>query len=80
MTHCLTPKDVCERLKISMQTVLGLIRSKRLPATNISSSKRPKWLIREIDLERMLTPDDEPQEAVRRPRRRRLDEGVKKVV
>jgi len=91
---CLSPRQVCERTGFSMDRVLKLIHGKYLPAVNTApySAKRATWLIREIDLERFLTPDlsevpersqleQKPQSpSPRRRARRRLDEGLKKYV
>jgi excisionase family DNA binding protein len=54
----LTPKEVSNITSWSLQKIRQLIHAKKLPAINTSTGKRPTFLIREIDLQLMLTPTE----------------------
>jgi excisionase family DNA binding protein len=51
----LTVADVASTLKISEDSVLGHIQTKRLRAVNVGSGvRRPRWRIRREDLDQFL--------------------------
>lgn len=52
----LTTRDVSRRTGWSVAKVRQLIESGKLPAINTSTGNRPRWSIRQSDLEAFLTP------------------------
>lgn len=74
-TQMLKPCEVAAVLGCSTAKVLTLIRGNKLPAKDINQGgRKSRWLIRQIDLDRFLTPDNAPM--ARTPRLRRLDADV----
>ncbi len=70
--------DVATRLAVKPQTVLAWIRGGELAAVNVARANggRPRWRIRESDLDAFLAAR-QPQPAAGRPRRtRRVTTGV----
>jgi excisionase family DNA binding protein len=47
-----TPPEVAKLLKVNRDTVLNWIRSGRLPAAIYPGTKRPRYRISQVDLER----------------------------
>jgi excisionase family DNA binding protein len=69
----LTVGDVAKRLKLSTDSVLSLIRSGRLRASNVGLGKqRPRWRIAPEAIDQFLAERAAPKRA---PRRRRRDRG-----
>lgn len=64
-------REVAERLGVCSSSVLTLIRNGRLPAVDVSVSRgvKPRWRIKQSDLETFLTPVNEKPAS--RPRKRR---------
>jgi excisionase family DNA binding protein len=52
-TH-LTPKEVAQRLGVSVERVLLFIDSGNLRAANVGMGRRPRWLVALEDLDRWL--------------------------
>ena len=52
----LTVKEVHQQTGLSEVKIRSLIAAKKLPAIDTSTGKRPTYLIRQIDLDIMLTP------------------------
>lgn len=62
MKKYLVVRDIVQITGFSAQKVRGLIRAGLLPAKNSSPSPdRPRYIVRESDLERFLTPNSERQ-------------------
>lgn len=80
----LTTGDVARRTGWTIGKVRALCESGKLPAVDTSTGKRPRWSIREIDLEAFLTPGPRYPDRNSRPRSRRsgpkpIDADVPKV-
>lgn len=56
----LTTAEVAKRLKINRDKVLGWIAYGRLRATNVSKGFRPRWRIRQEDLDLFLSGGQNP--------------------
>lgn len=79
----LTPPEVAKRTGWSRQKVRDLIAANRLPAINTSTKDRPRWFIRECDLEEFLTPTEKrekPSTPAKPAKRSRLDANVPQVL
>ena len=55
MGDLLTPREVAERLRLSMDTVYELIRDGKLPARNVGAGSSPRWRIHSEDVDAYLT-------------------------
>jgi hypothetical protein len=78
----LSTGDVASLTGFTIQKVRALCELGRLPAVNTSTTDRPRWTIRRVDLEAFLTPAAVTKaESAKKTatRRRRLDEGVERV-
>lgn len=60
MANLLSTGDIARRLGWSIVKVRTLCESGRLPAVNTSTGDRPRWHVRESDLEHFLTPGASP--------------------
>lgn len=68
----LTIADCAKRLAVSEDSVLALVRSGRLRASNIGlGAIRPRWRVRPSDLETLLDARTAPTPAARRRKQRR---------
>lgn len=76
----LSTGEVREITGWSKSKIRTLCETGRLPAINTSTTARPRWEVRECDLEIFCTPVAiaKTQERQTKPRRR-IDEGVKRV-
>lgn len=74
----LTPKEISERLAISVDTVLRWIHSGQLKASDVSrtASGRPQWRINATDLDEFLKLRVAPNVSESRKRRRKTPEKV----
>ncbi|MCC7334043.1 MAG: helix-turn-helix domain-containing protein [Pirellulaceae bacterium] len=61
MQKYLTPREVARLTGFSPQKVRHLIQAGLLPAKDTSSGARPRYLIRNHDLESFLTPDSQKE-------------------
>lgn len=76
----LTPREVAEEVGFGIQKVRMLCESGRLPAINTTTANRPRWLIRRIDLEQFLSPNNHAVERCEvKTLRPRIDRDVPKV-
>jgi hypothetical protein len=78
----LSTGDVASITGMTIQKIRTLCELGKLPAVNTSTTDRPRWTIRRVDLEAFLTPAAvAKKEAVKQStaRRKRLDEGVERV-
>lgn len=77
-TH-ITPPTIAAELGTSVDTVLGLIRSGQLKASNLGQRVRPRWRVSRADLQAFLDArsNQRPKPA---PRRRRQPEAVPQYV
>jgi excisionase family DNA binding protein len=84
-TH-ITPKEVAQRLGVSVERVLAFIADGALRAANVGRGRRPRWLVALDDLDAWLRSrstraelpvvDPVAMGAVRRARRRRAANSV----
>lgn len=74
-----TPPDVAKLLGWSTQHVRALIENGSLPAVNVSTKARPRWIIRRVDLEQFLTPTAKQEQQKPKKTRQRIDADVAKV-
>lgn len=58
MKKYLSPRDVSAITGFSAQKVRQLIQAGLLPAKNTSPGRRPRYAIRECDLETFMSPDE----------------------
>jgi excisionase family DNA binding protein len=74
----LTVRQVADRLGYAKtDVVLRLIHSGRLPASNISSGRRPTWRIAAADLDAFMAAGRTRPAPARRTRRARRDDVIK---
>ncbi len=50
----LSPPQVAKALRVSPDTVLSWIRTKQLPAANVATGPRPRWVVQRPDLDTFL--------------------------
>jgi hypothetical protein len=74
-SDALNPRDVAKELRVSPDTVLTWVRTKQLPAANIATGSRPRWIIQRSDLDSFLK-SRQPQPTI--TRRNRRDGGFRK--
>ncbi len=82
MSKILTTGDVARLTGWTIEKVRALCESGKLPAINTSTGKRPRWSIRECDLDAYLTPPARGSHFVPQPgrrRRQRIDADVAQV-
>ncbi|HEY2908606.1 MAG TPA: helix-turn-helix domain-containing protein [Gemmataceae bacterium] len=73
----LTPGEVAERLSIGVNQALALIRSGKLPASNVGlGSVRPRYRVAPEDLDAFVVAAQVRAPEPSRPRRRRRDDRV----
>ena len=66
----LNTRDAAERLSVTPDQIVALIRSGRLPAVNVGVGRKPRWRISEDDLETFLAAASyRPKTAARRARK-----------
>lgn len=76
----LTIADIQKMTGLTYYKISGLIKSKKLPALNLSSGRKNAcWYVRKCDLEALLTPQGQPAPRQRRTVRRRIDADVEKI-
>ncbi len=85
MSAYLKPESVADTLDVTVTMVYRLIQNGRLKAVDIGMGKRACWRIRQDDLDEFLQPKNAKPSAVankivRRRRRKRLDDGMKRFV
>lgn len=56
MTKLLTTTEVSKLTGFSLQKIIRLIDCGKLPAIDTSTNDKPRWSIRQSDLEAFLTP------------------------
>lgn len=70
MTTYLSTRDAAERLSVSTDQVVSLIRAGRLPAVNVGVGRKPRWRISEDALETFLAAASyRPKTVARRARK-----------
>lgn len=78
----LSTGDVATITGMTIQKIRTLCELGRLPAVNTSTTDRPRWTIRRVDLDAYLTPKSVAKaEAVKQStaRRQRIDANVERV-
>ena len=78
-TRLLSTSEVSRRTGWAIPKVRKLIEAGKLPAINTSPTDRPRWGIREEDLDAFLTPSNVPAPKAKPARRTRIDASVPKV-
>ena len=77
-TSTITPPELAKRYRVNVDKILAWIRSGELPAINIASKPggRPRWRIRESDIELFEARRSAVAPAKKTRRRRRRSPGV----